>query len=68
MPAAAMIGAASCPDKKPINSLAASLATGQGAIHRLLSGSLVADCTQLAKLGFAPVVDTKTALRALLRD
>jgi nucleoside-diphosphate-sugar epimerase len=47
---------------------AASLATGQGAIHRLLSGSLVADCTQLAKLGFAPVVDTKTALRALLRD
>jgi len=48
--------------------VAASLATGQGAIHRLLSGSLVADCTQLAKLGFAPVVDTKTALRALLRD
>jgi UDP-glucose 4-epimerase len=47
---------------------AASLATGRKEIHRLLSGSLVADCTELAKLGFTPVIDTKTALRALLQD
>jgi nucleoside-diphosphate-sugar epimerase len=47
---------------------AASLAAGRKDIHLLLSGSLVADCTQLSKLGFAPAVDTKMALRALLQD
>jgi UDP-glucose 4-epimerase len=47
---------------------AASLAAGRKDIHRLLSGSLVADCTQLTKLGYVPAVDTKTALGALVRD
>jgi UDP-glucose 4-epimerase len=45
----------------------ASFAMGRSDIHRLLSGSLVADCRQLSKLGFAPVVDTRTALKALLQ-
>jgi nucleoside-diphosphate-sugar epimerase len=47
---------------------AASLATGRKDIHRLLSGSLVADCTKLSGLGFVPVTDTKTALAALMRS
>jgi UDP-glucose 4-epimerase len=45
---------------------AASLAMGQRDTHRLLSGSLIADYAELSKLGFVPVIDTKTALRALL--
>jgi UDP-glucose 4-epimerase len=47
---------------------AASLATGRKDIHRLLSGSLVADCTELSKLGFSPTIDTQTALAALMRN
>ena len=46
-----------------------------GAVYRFNSASAVALQTFAlspsrpgAKLGFAPVVDTKTALRALLRD
>ena len=46
---------------------AASLAVGQSETHRLLSGSLVADCTKLSSLGFVPATDTKTALAALVR-
>lgn len=46
---------------------AAALAMGQNETHRLLSGSLVADCTKLSELGFKPTIDTKTALAALMR-
>jgi UDP-glucose 4-epimerase len=46
---------------------AASLAMGRSDTHRLLSGSLVADCTKLSGLGFEPTIDTKTALAALMR-
>jgi len=46
---------------------AASLAVGQSETHRLIAGSLVADCAKLSGLGFVPVTDTKTALAALMR-
>jgi UDP-glucose 4-epimerase len=46
---------------------AVSLAMGQRDAHRLLSGSLVADCTKLSRLGFVPSIDTKTALAAVAR-
>jgi nucleoside-diphosphate-sugar epimerase len=46
---------------------AAALAMGQSGTRRLLSGSLIADCSKVSEFGFVPAIDTKTALVALMR-